>query len=183
MKRDFVENGKKEMNDFVIKAIDDLLKVLNSKIEYPKNLYGVIMEHKLISCVKAREQIYIDLCDLMDKINIDNADKKYKNKIIEGLETTWHELTKITVWDIGNYEFGVNANNESFINEEEKKKMAMESVADNIKASVSSAKKLSAILAYQILDRIEKLENPDKINEEILRNSQGSNIIEEFVEN
>ena len=32
MKRDFVEQGREEMHDFVIKAIDDLLEILNSKI-------------------------------------------------------------------------------------------------------------------------------------------------------
>ena len=42
---------------------------------------------------------------------------------------------------------------------------------------------MSAKVAYQILDRIEKLENPDKINEEIIQNAQSSNILMKFVEN
>ena len=69
------------------------------------------------------------------------------------------------------------------LSEEERKQKARESITDDYLSSISKAKELSAKVAYQILDRIEKLENPDRINEEILRNSQGSNIIEEFAEN
>ena len=48
---------------------------------------------------------------------------------------------------------------------------------------ISPAKELSAKVAYQILDRIEKLENPDKISEEIIKNAQSSNTLMKFVEN
>ena len=44
MKRDFVEQGREEMHDFVVKAINDLLSILDSKIEYPTNKGGAVLE-------------------------------------------------------------------------------------------------------------------------------------------
>lgn len=186
MKRDFVTQGKEEMHDFVIKAIDDLLAILNSKIEYPTDKNGGVLEHKLFAVVQSREQVYKSATALMDLINLnDSNDQKYKNKVIEGLKTTWHELTIITTRNIGNYD--AMAVTElmmgNALSEEEKKQLARESVTDDYMSSISKAKELSAKLAYQILDRIEVLENPDKVNEDIINNSMSSNIIEQFVEN
>ena len=69
------------------------------------------------------------------------------------------------------------------LSEEERKQKARESITDDYLSSISKAKELSAKVAYQILDRIEKLENPDKISEEIIKNAQSSNILMKFVEN
>lgn len=187
MKRDFVEQGREEMHDFVVKAINDLLAILDSKIEYPTNKDGAVLEHKLFAVVQSREQVFKSATSLMDLIKLDeSSDQRYKNKVIEGLKTTWHELTILTTRDIGEYNPSLeelNSENYKELSEEERKQKARESITDDYLSSISKAKELSAKVAYQILDRIEKLENPDKINEEILRNSQGSNIIEEFVEN
>lgn len=187
MKGDFIKNAKSDMRDYVIKAINDQLAILDSKIEPPRNVQGEIMENKLISCVTARESIYNDVCHLMDLIGITNSrDQNYKNKIIKGLKTTWEELTKITVWDIGNYEFGQKSNEEdddTSISESDKKQFALENVADNIRASVSSAKRQAAQLCYKILDRIELLENPEKAKEEILNKKNVASIIERYAEN
>jgi hypothetical protein len=187
MKRDFVEQGREEMHDFVVKAINDLLAILDSKIEYPTNKDGAVLEHKLFAVVQSREQVFKSATSLMDLIKLDeSSDQRYKNKVIEGLKTTWHELTILTTRDIGEYNPSseeLHSENYKELSEEERKQKARESITDDYLSSISKAKELSAKVAYQILDRIEKLENPDKINEEILRNSQGSNIIEEFVEN
>lgn len=186
MKGDFIKTAKADMRDYVIKAINDQLAILDSKIEPPKNRDGEIMENKLISCVTARESIYNDVCHLMDLIGITNSrDQNYKNKIIKGLKTTWEELTKITVWDIGNYEFGqkTDVDDDTMISESDKKQFALENVADNIRASVSSAKRQAAQLCYKILDRIELLENPEKAKEEILNKKNVASIIERYAEN
>lgn len=47
MKTNFVTQAKEEMKDFVVKAIDDLLAVLNTPIEYPVNGRGQVLENKL----------------------------------------------------------------------------------------------------------------------------------------
>ena len=181
MKRDFVEQGREEMHDFVVKAINDLLAILDSKIEYPTNKDGAVLEHKLFAVVQSREQVFKSATSLMDLIKLDeSSDQRYKNKVIEGLKTTWHELTILTTRDIGEYNPSseeLHSENYKELSEEERKQKARESITDDYLSSISKAKELSAKVAYQILDRIEKLENPDKINEEILRNSQGSNII------
>ena len=104
MKRDFVEQGREEMHDFVVKAINDLLAILDSKIEYPTNKDGAVLEHKLFAVVQSREQVFKSATSLMDLIKLDeSSDQKYKNKVIEGLKTTWHELTILTTRDIGEY--------------------------------------------------------------------------------
>ena len=187
MKRNFVEQGREEMYDFVIKAIDDLLKILNSKIEYPRNKDGAVLEHKLFAVVQSREQVFKSANSLMDLINLnESADKKYKSKVIEGLKTTWHEFTIITTRDIGEYIPSLEelmSSEYKELSEEDRRKKARESVTDDYLSSISKAKELSARLAFQILNRIESLENPDKINEELINRTQVQNIIETFVEN
>lgn len=189
MKGDFLKKAKSDMRDYVIKAIDDQLSILDSKIEYPRNYQGEVMENKLLSCVAARESIYDDVCRLMDLIGIVNSkNQSYKNKIIKGLKTTWEELTLITVWNIGNYEFGQkskddNDDDDTKISETDKKQFALESVADTIRASVSAAKRQSAIVCYKIMDRIELLENPEKAKEEKLNKKTVASIIEDYAEN
>ena len=40
----------------------------------------------------------------MDLIKLgESSDQRYKNKVIEGLKTTWHELTILTTRDIDEY--------------------------------------------------------------------------------
>ena len=187
MKRDFVEQGREEMHDFVVKAINDLLAILDSKIEYPTNKDGAVLEHKLFAVVQSREQVFKSATSLMDLIKLDeSSDQKYKNKVIEGLKTTWHELTILTTRDIGEYNPSLEellSNDYKELSEEERKQKARESITDDYLSSISKAKELSAKVAYQILDRIEKLENPDKVSEEIIKNAQSSNILMKFVEN
>jgi len=185
-RKTFVEQGREEMEDFVIKAIDDLLKILDSEIVFPFDKDGYIQEHKMFPVVQSREQVYKSACELMDEIKIDDSkDQSYKNKIIKGLETTWHELTKIATKDIGEYK--ANSSEELMSNrnlsEEEKKQKARESVTDDRLTSISKAKVLSVRVSYQILDRISLLEDPDGANDEILKNSTAPNIAEKYVEN
>lgn len=178
------------MHDFVIKAIDDLLNILDSPIEYPRNKHGIVLEHKLFAVVQAREQIHTSACGLMDLIKIhESHDQQYKDKIIGGMKTTWHELTLITTRDIGTDDLLLSEMEEDefgrmkLLSADEKRKRARESVTDDYMTTVSKAKELSARVAFQILDRIELLENPDAVNEEIINRKQTSNIIERFVEN
>lgn len=177
MKTNFVKQGKEEMNEFVIKAITDLLKVLDSRVVFPTDMYGVVQEHKLLAVVKSREQVYKSTMSLVDLIQIDNS--VFLNQIIRGLKTTWHELTKITTRNIGGY----SAIDDEYASVEIKEQLARESVEDDRLSSIAQAKELSAKVAFQILDRISLLEDPEGANDEILRSSQTPNIIEKYVEN
>jgi len=185
-RKTFVEKGREEMHDFVVKAIDDLLAVLDSKIEFPTDKDGYVLEHKMFQVVQSREQVYKSACELIDEINLDDKkDQAYKNKIIKGLETTWHELTKVATRNIGEYK--ANSLEEIIMDrdltDEEKRQKARESVTDDRLTSVSKAKALSIRVSYQILDRISLLEDPDGANDEILKNSLAPNIAEKYVEN
>ena len=185
MKENFVKQGKSEMHDFVTKAIDDLLDILDSKVTFPTDSNGGILYAKLFSVVQAREQVWLSTTELMDMAEIDRTtNKAYLDKIIQGFKTTWHEMTKIVCMDIGDYNPSLT---ELLIGqeptEEEKKAIARMSVTDDRLTSISKAKVLAAKLSYLILDRIEMLENPDAINEELIKNSQSANIIEKFTEN
>ncbi len=186
-RKGFVEQGREEMHDFVVKAIDDLLAVLDSKIEFPVDKDGYVLEHKMFAVVQAREQVYRSAGELMDEIKIeDSNDQAYKNKIIQGLKTTWHELTAVATRDIGELKYSLDeilSNVDRSLSEEEKKQRARESVTDDRLTSISKAKVLSVKLSYQILDRIALLEDPDAANEEILKNSEAINIAEKYVEN
>lgn len=185
-RKTFVEQGREEMEDFVIKAIDDLLAILDSKIEFPIDSEGYIQEHKMFQVVQSREQVYKSVCELMDEIKIDDSkDQSYKNKIIKGLETTWHELTKVATKDIGEYKVSLDELLliDVRLTDEEKKQKARESVTDDRLTSISKAKVLSVRVSYQILDRISLLEDPDGANDEILKNSTAPNIAEKYVEN
>lgn len=185
-KRSFVEQGRAEMHDFVIKAIDDLLSVLDSKIEFPVDKEGRIKEEKMFAVVQSREQVYRSACELMDEIDIDDStDQAYKNKIIQGLETTWHELTAVATKDIGEYKESLEElllRRES-LSEEEKKQKARESVTDDRLTSISKAKVLAVKVSYQILDRISMLEDPEGANDDILKNAEAPNIAEKYIEN
>lgn len=178
------------MHDFVIKAIDDLLDILDSPIAYPTTKAGKVLEHKLFSVVQSREQVHSSACGLMDLIKIqESEDQDYKDKVIKGLKTTWHELTLITTRDIGANDSLLTEMEEDedgeihFLSADQKRKKARESITDDYMTSVAKAKELSAKVAFQILDRIQLLENPDAVNEEIINRKQTSNIIERFTEN
>lgn len=191
MKEDFVKKGKKEMPEFVTKAIKDLLEKLDSKIVIPKNKDGFELENKLFAVVQSREEVYKGICELMDLIDLDQSkDQKFKDKIIQGLKTTWHELTIIATRDIGNIEkftedeiIDYESEDHSNLSREEIRTMAYGSVTDDIMTSITKAKVLASKVSFQILDRIALLEDPDAAKEEILKNSQSSNIIENYVEN
>lgn len=173
------------MYEFVRKGINDLLGKLDLPINLPKDKDGFEKENKLYSVVQSREEIYKAVCDLMDLIKVpESDDQDFKNKIINGLKTTWHELTKITVRNIGNVEnfMSDDEENES-MSMEEAKFYASQRVTDDLMTSISKAKVLAAKLSYQILDRIELLENPDAVNDKILSEQQTSSIAERYVEN
>ena len=69
------------------------------------------------------------------------------------------------------------------LSEENIKQLARESVTDDRLSSISKAKVLAAKLSYQILDRIEKMNNPEAIQVEELNNAQSSSVIEKYAEN
>lgn len=183
--RDFVKQGRDEMNDFVRKAINDLLAKLDFPINLPTDRDGIEKDNKLYTVVQSREEVYKNVCDLMDLIKLEESDDQdFKNKIIKGLKTTWHELTKIATRDIGNIEQFMNEDEEELrMSPEEAKIFASKRVTDDIMTSIAKAKFLAAKLSYQILDRIELLENPDAVNDKVLSEQQTSSIAERYVEN
>lgn len=185
MKGDFVKQGRGEMRDFVLKAIDDLLNVLDSAVEFPYDKEGRVVYSKLFPIVQAREQVWISCTELMDMANIDKtSNKTYLNKITKGFETTWHEMTKIVCMDIGEYVPSMDKLlGYKQLSEENIKQLARESVTDDRLSSISKAKVLAAKLSYQILDRIEKMNNPEAIQVEELNNAQTSSVIEKYAEN
>ena len=177
MRPDFVEQGKKDMPDFIIKAIDDHLDILNSKVEFPYDKEGRVIYNKLFAIVQSRENVWMGTTELMDMAEIDRtSNKNYLKKIESGFETTWHEMTKIVCMPIGEY---VPSTHEELSNEEIKK-LARETVTDDRLSSISKAKVLAAKLSYQILDRLELLRNPDKVNESKMSNESAGSIIERY---
>ena len=126
-------------------------------------------------------------------------DFNYNIKIIKEFEVGEHKLPFLFSLDkikafkndvvmvdsscVGKYKSDKLSNDYKELSEEERKQKARESITDDYLSSISKAKELSAKVAYQILDRIEKLENPDKVSEEIIKNAQSSNILMKFVEN
>lgn len=163
----FAQQGKKQMPQFIIKAITDLLEVLKSPIVYPTNNTA----SKLLAIVKGREDVYTNMTALMELIDIES--ELFKRDIIDGLKNTWQELTNITtrnIRDISN-------------NDENLDLASTDSVEDNLLSNISKAKYISAKVSFDILDRIEQLENPDKIQEEIINQNDTGNIIERYAEN
>lgn len=175
-KQSFSQQKKEEMYGYVIKAITDLLEVMKSPIVYPKDRYGFVMENKLLSVVKAREDVYTSMISLIDLIEIES--EKFRKEIISGLKTTWQELTNITTRDIGS----IDENNEGEIDETDKL-IGRESVEDNYLSNISKAKLLSAKIAYQILDRIEEIENPEILAQHKINQSNTGTIAELYAEN
>ena len=173
----FVDKGRYEMLDFVEKGINDLIEVLDSPINYPRDKEGNVQEHRLLAVVKSREQVYVEAMDMIDMINI--GSHRFLKKIIRGLQTTWHELTKIVVWDI------------SRIPEVEKDELdAMSAllagnadIQDNYLGSIANAKKLAAKIAFNILDRIEKLEMTDEEKTKLMQQKVVANTAERYAEN
>lgn len=170
MKSKFVTEGKAKLNGSVMKAIDDLLDILNSKIVFPTDKFGNIQEHKILPIVKSREQVFVSASNLMDLVNIDNRD--FMDRILKGLKTTWKELTYLVERDIGEDGYAMD--------EEDELIKTQYSVTDNYLSSVAQAKELAAMVAYKILDRIYMLEDPESANEEILKNQITSSIIERY---
>ena len=173
------------MHDFVRKAIDDLLDILDSAVEFPKDKNGGILYNKLFAIVQSREQVWLSTTELMDMAEIDRTiNKTYLNKILEGFKTTWREMTNIVSMDVGEYAPSLSEiMTRRELSEDEIRQLARESVTDDKLSSISKAKVLAAKLSYQILDRIEKLTNPDAINEEKINNAQSSSLIEKYAEN
>lgn len=171
--KSFVQQARSEMKEFIIKAIDDLLEVLDTPIVYPTNKFGEVVEHRLLAVVKSREQVFISASSLMDMAEIDKSNNtRYKNKIIKGLKTTWHELTAITCRNIGG---------QSLIEEQEADASGRDLVSDDYMSAVAKSKEVSAKLAMSILDRIAMLENPDEVNTKKLENKKMPSIIEYYV--
>lgn len=182
MVRDFVEQGKKDMPDFIIKAIDDHLDILNSKVEFPCDKKGRVLYNKLFAIVQSRENVWMGTTELMDMAEIDrSSNKNYLKKIESGFETTWHEMTKIVCMSIGEHIPSMDQlPSEKELSEDEIRQLARESVTDDMLSSISKAKVLAAKLSYQILDRLELLRNPDKVNEAKMNNESSGSIIERY---
>lgn len=155
----FIKQAKKDMPDFIKQAIDGLLTKLDSKINYPMKK-GVVVESRLLKVVQSREQVYLSICELMDMININKSnDSKYKKRIINGMITTWHELTEIICRDIGNVEEMETETSILFDTEDS-------DITDDHLSSISKSKVIASKLAKQILERIAMLDDPEAVNNE-----------------
>lgn len=155
----FIKQAKKDMPNFIKQAIDGLLTKLDSKINYPMKK-GVVVESRLLKVVQSREQVYLSICELMDMININKSnDSKYKKRIINGMITTWHELTEIIRRDIGNVEELETETSILFDTEDS-------DITDDHLSSISKSKVIASKLAKQILERIAMLDDPEAVNNE-----------------
>lgn len=177
----FITKAKKEMPDFIKKAIDDLLGILDSEIIFPTDSKGNVQEGKLLKVVQSREQVYASVSSMMDIINIDTSnDKSYKKKVISGMVTTWHELTKVITRNIGYIDPLAELVNGEKMTDEEKRKYERESVSDDYLSSVAKSKEIASKLAQQIIDRIALLDDPDAVNDNKLKNVSIENIVEQY---
>ena len=99
--KDFVSTGKYELDRNTIKAINDLLSVLDYNIIYPTNKEGEINETRLLAVVKSRGQVYNSFVKLADKIGLDRStNTDLKSRVIKGLKTTFKEMNEIIIRDI-----------------------------------------------------------------------------------
>ena len=173
----FIRKAKKEMPDFIKTAIDNLLKKLDSPINLPRNMQGKVVESRLLKVVQSRESVYSAICDLMDMINIDkNLDSGYKHKIINGMRTTWEELTKLIVRSDPFEEDYLEIEDESFLNEGPE----TSSVSDDHFSSISKSIVIASQLAKQIIERISLLDDPEAVNDEKIQNYEIPSIAERY---
>ena len=161
----FIIQGRKNMNKYVVKSINDLLKVLNSPIVFPTDRKGNIQENKVLQVVKSREQVYLSTVNMIALIEIDS--ELFLKSIVKGLKNTWTELTKIITRDIG-------AND----NEDEEVE-----IDDTLLSNISQAKELASKLAFKILERIELLQMSDIDKKENIEKALSVSTIEKYAEN
>ncbi|MGK6342846.1 hypothetical protein ACMGDK_11440 [Chryseobacterium sp. DT-3] len=182
----FIKNGKCILEKNTVKAIHDLLGVLDSEVEYPMNRDKLsINETRLLSVVKSRGQAYNTAVKLADEIGLDRSrDVNLKSKFIKGLKTTFNEMNKIIIRDIRKEE-------EVFqINDEADQEIAdvlgkgtNPDLSDDYIASIAKTKEEAYFLNKQILERIGLLENPEEVMREKLENIKSVSIAELYVEN
>lgn len=177
---DFVKKGKVTLYKNTLKAIHDLLGVLDSEIIYPKNKDKSINESRLLAVVKSRGEAYNTAISLADEIELDRStDTNLKNKFINGLKTTFDEMNKIIIRDIRSTE-------EMTINDEADAEIAeafqTTNVTDDYIALLSKTKKEAYLLNKQILERISLLDDPDTINREKLDNIKATSIAELYAD-
>lgn len=167
----FIKQAKKDMPDFIKQAIDGLLTKLDSKITYPRK-QGKVIESRLLKVVQSREQVYLSIVELMDIINIDKSnDSKYKKRIIQGMITTWHELTAIICRDIGEIEDSEMEGAVLFDSED---------VSDDHLSSIAKSKVIASNLAKLILDRIAMLDDPESVNNDKQEKYELPSMIERY---
>lgn len=161
----FIIQGRKNMNKYVVKSINDLLKVLNSAIVFPTDKKGNIQENKVLQVVKSREQVYLSTVNMIALIEIDS--EVFLKSIVKGLKNTWTELTKIITRDIG-----ANDNGDEEVE-----------IDDTLLSNISQAKELASKLAFKILERIELLQMSDIDKKENIEKALSVSTIEKYAEN
>lgn len=177
---DFVKKGKVILHKNTIKAIHDLLGVLDSDIIYPVNKDLSINEARLLAVVKSRGEAYNTAISLADEMELSTStDTNLKNKVISALQTTFNEMNKIIIRDIRSYA-------EMEINDEADEEIAdafkTSNISDDYIALLSKTKKEAYMLNKQILERISQLDNPEAINKEKLENIKASSIAELYAD-
>ena len=173
----FIRKAKREMPEFIKTAIDNLLKKLDSPINLPYNNHGKVVESRLLRVVQSRESVYSAICDLMDMINIDkNIDSNYKHKIIDGMRTTWEELTKLIVRSEPFKDDYIEIEDESFLDDSPESS----TVSDDHFSAISKSIVIASQLAKQIIERISLLDDPESVNEEKIQSYEIPSIPERY---
>lgn len=175
---DFVKRGHDILKKNTVKAINDLLGVLDSEIIYPKDREGNINEGRLLAVVKSRGQAYNSAIKLADEIELDrSSDLNLKRKFITGLQTTFNEMNKILIRDIrGEYEIDVNDEDDEALEEVFK----TNNISDDYISLLSKTKEEAYLLNKQILERISLLDDPERANKEKLDNLKKTSIAEKY---
>ena len=170
----FIKTAKKEMPEFIKTAIDNFLKKLDSEIIYPRNkMTGKVVESRLLKVVQSREEVYNSVCGLMDMINIDkNIDADYKRRIISGMTTTWHELTKIIVRR--------EPFEEEFVETDDEDDVEGGGVSDDHFSSISKSIVIASRLSGLIIERIALLDDPESVNDEKIEKYEIPSIAERY---
>lgn len=177
---DFVKKGKEILRKNTVKAIHDLLGVLDSEIIFPKNKDLTINEGRLLAVVKSRGQAYNTAVKLSDEIELDRSnDTNLKAMFIRGLKTTFNEMNKIIIRDIRG-EYLIDVQDEA--DEEIEDVFKSGSISDDYISLLSKTKEEAYMLNKQILQRITMLEDPDAVNQEKLDNIKAGSIIEMYAD-
>lgn len=170
MSSDFIEISRKQIVENRKISIENHLVKLNSKIQFPYDEIGNVVGVKLLSVVKAREDIYNTTMYLIDKV--DTGSDRFIKRIIDGLKNTFTELQPIITMKLGESE------NDTYQDDD----LSLGFIKDSQLSSITKSIELASEISSKILDRIEKLEMSEEEKEKAAAKSTTVNTIERYAE-